>query len=56
MSLVPRQGDVRVELVLEDPLAEDDVGLARIGNETPCLVCNKSVELITHGHEPIWIL
>jgi hypothetical protein len=42
--------------VLRDPLARDDVGLTRTRTETPCLVYNKSVELITHGYELIWIL
>jgi hypothetical protein len=41
--------------VLENPLARDEVGSAGARDETPRLDRNKSMVLILHGREPIWI-
>jgi hypothetical protein len=39
-SLVPVQGVVRVELVLENSLVDDDVGANWMRDKIPCLVGN----------------
>lgn len=54
-SLVPVEGTVGLELVLEEPLASDDVGAAWPRNEVPGAVGEKGVELILHCSPPIWV-
>ena len=46
---------VRMELVLEDPLAGDDIGVARARNKLPRLVALQGIELLPHGREPQWV-
>jgi hypothetical protein len=50
--LMPIKSSVRMELVLEDPLPSDDVGMARSRNKLPCLVALQGIELVLHGREP----
>jgi hypothetical protein len=47
------ESTVRMELVLEDPLPGDDVGVRGSGNKRPCLVPLQGVELVLHGRKPL---
>ena len=51
--LVTVESTVRMELVLEDPLPGDDVGVRGSGNKRPCLVPPQGVELVLHGRKPL---
>jgi len=53
--LVPFQSSICMELVLEDPLAGDDVGERRARNKIPSLVRQQSVVLSFHSSPPIGI-
>jgi len=53
--LVPFQSSISMELVLEDPLAGDDVGARRARNKIPSLVRQQSVVLGFHSSPPIGI-
>jgi hypothetical protein len=53
---VPIQGTIGPHLVLEDPLAGDDVGTRRARNESPSVVVDESLELIVHRRAPVWIV
>ena len=53
--LVPFQSNISMELVLEDPLAGDDVGERRARNKIPSLVRLHSVMLGFHSSPPIGI-
>jgi hypothetical protein len=55
VSLVPVQGAVGVELVLENPLAGDDVGANWARDKIPCVVGDKGSKLFFHGVAPVWI-
>jgi hypothetical protein len=48
-SLVPFQGAVRVELVLEDPFVGDDVGANRMRDKLPSIVGDQSIIFFFHG-------
>jgi hypothetical protein len=37
-GLVPLKGAIRLEFVLEDPLAGDNIGPRRTGHKIPCVV------------------
>ena len=50
--LVALESAVRMELVLEDPLPGDDVGVTGSRNKLPRLVALQGVELLLHGCEP----
>lgn len=43
MSLVTSKGSIGTELVLEDPFARHDVGVAGSRDETPCPVVDQSL-------------
>jgi hypothetical protein len=53
--LVPLQGSISIELVLEYLLASDDVGARRARNKIPSLVRQQSVVLGFHSSLPIGI-
>ena len=52
-SLMTSQRVVGVELVPEDPLASDDVGAERPGDETPRVVVDESLVLLSHSRAPL---
>jgi hypothetical protein len=52
MNLVPFQGAVRVELVLEDSFAGDNVGANRTRDKIPSIVGNQSIIFFLHGTTP----
>jgi hypothetical protein len=54
-SLVPFQGAVRIELVLENPLAGDDVGANEARDKIPGVVGDQGSKFFFHGATPIWI-
>jgi hypothetical protein len=49
---VPLEGAVGAGLDLEHPLAGDDSGVARSGDQLPCLVAVQCVELLLHSSTP----
>jgi hypothetical protein len=49
MSLVPLQGAVRVELVLEDLFVGDDIGAKKTRNKIPSDVGDQSIIFFLHG-------
>jgi hypothetical protein len=55
MSLVPFQGAVRVELVLEDSFAGDDVGANRMRNKIPSVIGGQSIIFFFHGTTSGWV-
>jgi hypothetical protein len=54
-SLVPFQGAIRIELVLENPLAGDDVGANGVRGKIPGVVGDQGSKFFFHGATPIWI-
>jgi hypothetical protein len=54
-SLVPFQGAVRIELVLENPLATDDVGANGVRDKISGVVGNQGNKFFFHGMVPIRI-
>jgi hypothetical protein len=54
-SLVPFQGAVGIKLVLENPLAGDDVGANGARDKISCVVGDQSSKFFFHGATPIWI-
>jgi hypothetical protein len=42
-SLVPFQSAIEVELVLEDPFADDDVGANRMSDKIPSVIGDQSI-------------
>jgi hypothetical protein len=54
-SLVPFQGVVVIELVLENPLAGDDVGTNEARDKIPGVVGDQGSKFFFHGTTPIWI-
>jgi hypothetical protein len=54
-SLVPFQGAVRVELVLEDPFLGDDVGANRTRDKIPSVVGDQSIIFFFHSTTPRWV-
>jgi len=55
VSLVTSQCAIGVELVPEDPLACDHVGAGRPGNESPRVVVDESLVLLSHGRAPLGV-
>jgi len=54
-GLMASQGAVSTILVLEDPLAGDDVGTRRARNETPGAIVNERLVFFSHRRAPICI-
>ena len=54
-SLLPLKGSINMELVLEDPLARDDVGVRRARYELPGVVLQKCLVFRFHCSPPIGI-
>lgn len=54
-SLVPIQTAVGLELVVEDPLASDDIGTVWAGDQVPCTVGLQRGELFLLGGPPIGV-
>jgi hypothetical protein len=52
MSLVPFQGAIRVELVLEDPFVGDDVVDNRMREKVPSVVGGQSIIFFLHCTTP----
>jgi hypothetical protein len=55
MSLVPFQGAVRVELVLEDPFVGDDVGANWMRDKIPSDVGDQGIIFFLHSTTPGWV-
>jgi hypothetical protein len=55
MSLVPFQGAVGVELVLEDLFAGEDVGANRTRDKIPSVIGDQSIIFFFHGTAPGWV-
>jgi hypothetical protein len=53
--LVALECTIGAQLVLEHPLASDDVGARRAQNELPSLVPLQSVKLFLHSRTLLWI-
>jgi hypothetical protein len=54
-SLVSVQGAARIELVLGNPLASDDVGANRMRDKIPGVVGDQGSKLFFHGAMPVQI-
>jgi len=54
-SLVASQGAIGVELMPEDPLAGDHVGVGRMGNEAPGVVVDERLVLVSHSRAPLGV-
>jgi hypothetical protein len=54
-SLVPFQGAIGIELVLENPVAGDDVGANGVRDKIPGVVGNQDSKFFFHGATPIQI-
>jgi hypothetical protein len=52
-SLVFVEGNINVKLVVEHPLASDDVGAERMHDEIPCVVGEQGVVLLFHCVSPV---
>jgi hypothetical protein len=48
-NLVPLQGAIGVELVVEDPFTSDDIRANRTRDKIPNVVCDQSIILFFHG-------
>jgi hypothetical protein len=48
-SLVPFKGAIRVEHVLEDPFASDEVGANRMRDKIPSVVGDQNIIFFLHG-------
>jgi hypothetical protein len=55
VPLVALECTIGAQLVLEHPLASDDVGAGRTRNELPSLVPLQSVKLFLHSRTPMRI-
>jgi hypothetical protein len=55
VSLVPFQGAIRIELVLENALAGDDVGANGVTDKIPGVVGDQGSKFFFHGATLIWI-
>ena len=53
-SLVSSKQTINIILVLENPLASDDVGARWTRNQTPGVV-NERLKFLCHGGTPLWI-
>jgi hypothetical protein len=54
-SLVPFQRAIRVELVLENPFASDDVGANMVREKIPGVFGNQGSKFFFHGVLLVWI-
>jgi hypothetical protein len=54
-SLVTFQGAIEIKLVLENPLASDDVGANGVRNKIPAVVNDQGNKFFFHGAAPIQI-
>jgi hypothetical protein len=54
-SLVAIKGPISTELVREDPLAGDNVGVLRSGNQLPGPIADQGVLLFLHSRMPMGI-
>jgi hypothetical protein len=54
-SLVLFQGAVGIELVLENPLAGDDIGANGARDKIPGVVGDQGSKFFFYGTTPIWI-
>jgi hypothetical protein len=54
-SLVPVQGAIRIELVLKNPLAGDDVGANRTRDKISCVFGDQGSKLFFHDAMPVQI-
>jgi hypothetical protein len=52
MRLVPFQGAIRVQLVLEDPFASDNVGANKMRDKITNVVGDQSIIFFFHGTVP----
>jgi hypothetical protein len=55
MCLVPIKRTVSLKLVLEDPLAGDDVGPWRPWYQVPCLIGQQGLVLLLHSAPPVGV-
>jgi hypothetical protein len=55
-GLVTSKGAVGVVLVLEDPLAGDDISARRSRNKPPGAVVDERLVLFNHRSAPIWVV
>jgi hypothetical protein len=55
MSLVPFQGAVKVELMLEDPFICDDVGANRTRDKISSVIGDQSIIFFLYGTTPRWV-
>jgi hypothetical protein len=53
-SIVPVHGAIRIELVLHNPLAGDDVGANGARDKISGVVGDQGSKLFFHGIAPIW--
>ena len=53
--LVPLKGAIELKLVLENPLASDDVGLRRSRHEVPSVILQESTVFFFHSRSPIGV-
>jgi hypothetical protein len=54
-SLVPVQGVIEIDLMLENPLADDDVGGNMTRDKIPSVVGDQGSKLFFHGAMPVQI-
>jgi hypothetical protein len=54
-SLVPFQGAIKIELVLENPLIGDDVVANGVRDKIPGVVGDQGSKFFFHDAVPIWI-
>jgi len=54
-GLVSSEGAIGVVLVLEDPLAGDDISMRRSRNKPPGVVVDERLVLVNHRSAPIWV-
>jgi hypothetical protein len=55
MGLVAIKGPVSTKLVREDPLAGDNVGALRSGNQLPGPIADRGSVFVLHSHTPMGI-
>jgi hypothetical protein len=55
MDLIPFQGAVGVELLLEDPFVGDDVGANRTRDKISSVVGDQNIIFFLHGTMPGWV-
>jgi hypothetical protein len=55
IGLVEIKGPISMEIVCEDPLAGDNVGALRSGNQLPGLIADQGLVFVLHSHTPMGI-